>query len=125
MSKDIASNVIPELVLASGAQTASFNTSGVDAKDMHKIGIQLNFSAATLLNASNYFDLKVQESDDNSAWNDADGPEVESAQAVGRYALTYAGVKRYFRVAATAVGAPDATVEGFGLKVPEELPAAQ
>lgn len=107
MINDCASNVKVVEALASAAKTASFTGIGIDGKDSCSQGIQVLIGTVTANDASNYFSLALEHSDDNSTYVAFPESEVKTTATLvagDRVALQYDGTKRYFRLAGTEVG---------------------
>lgn len=105
-SKDLARTIKPVQTLAPAARTASANGAGVDTKGYSAAAVI--FEPGTLTDGVHT--PKVQESDDNAAWNDvAAADQVGSLAALASNTLQwvgYRGVKRYLRAVVTVTGGP-------------------
>ena len=122
---DVASNVLISNALTSGAQTASFSGTGVDGDNCVAKGVQLLMGVVTANDATNYFSLALEHSDDNITYVAFPESEVKTTATLvagDKVALQYDGVKRYFRLAGTEVGTASIILSASGVCLPMDLP---
>lgn len=109
-------------LLSSAARTADANSTGMDLQDCDDAVLLFHIGAAgDTLSGSVYIELEVEESDDNSAWNDAANADltnyvtgttntgttqklIANASAAQTYAVGYRGSKRYIRGVVNVTG---------------------
>ena len=126
MTMPVAEKVKAEILEAATQITASGNTaSSLDLRGIAHQGIQVEVTVAAALDDANFFEFKLQHSDDDSVFTDVDYADVKSTAsgAVGDILnLEYEGVKRYLRLAYVMTGTSDITVNAVGLLMPEHQP---
>jgi hypothetical protein len=105
------------------ALTATGNSSGLDVSKTGHDGVWIDIAVTAVSGTSPTMDVKVQESDDNSTYNDL----VTFAQitATGRYFRKVQSKKKYLRLARTVGGTtPSFTVTAGVVTGPERDAAA-
>ena len=113
-----------QLSLAPAARTATANGSGVDLQNFGAAVAVITFGAYT----DGTHAIKLQESDDNSAFTDVAAAQVDGSNpsvsgaggASQTYRLGYLGTKRYLRVVATVSGTTTGAV--YGANIERHLP---
>lgn len=116
VSRDLRSNISPAQSIQAAAVTATVNGSGVDLRDYGSaaIIIALGTFAGTTPSAT----VKIQESDDDSAYTDVAAadlqggalPGIDTSNDAGVIERGYIGGKRYIRVAVTAISGAGASL---------------
>lgn len=106
MRKDAYSNVYAVSALEPAVKTAAGNGTAIDRQNYDALLFVVNTGAIA---GDGDFGVKVQESADNSAWNDAAADDVigtlpATLEATKAYRLSYIGSKRYARLAVTKGG---------------------
>lgn len=103
--KDLQSKIGFIISIIAAAITATANGAGVDLQGFNSATVL--FSAGAITDGTHT--PKLQESDDNSAWNDvAAGDQVGSLVAItanSQQKVGYKGNKRYIRAVSTVAGA--------------------
>lgn len=104
--KDLKNNLtLVQSIAPAAAKTATVNGTGVDLQGVESALI--SFEVGTITDGTHV--PKIQESDDNSAWND-----VAAKDQIGTFAnlasntpqsVSYIGMKRYVRPVSTVSGA--------------------
>jgi hypothetical protein len=111
--RDLNNNVDVVQSVNPGAKTATVNGTGVDLQGYE--GAQVEFDVGTITDGTHT--PKVQESDDNSAWNDVVTADLLGTALVALASNThqrigYRGKKRYIRPVSTVAGATTGGVYG-------------
>jgi hypothetical protein len=114
MRSDIKAHISVAQSLAPASRTAAVNGTGVDLANFDKAAVVLDLGA--IGGTSPSFTFQVQDSDDNSAFAavaaaDLDGGQPAAVTAGGAISeVGYHGIKRYLRVAITAVSGTSPTL---------------
>lgn len=110
--KDLKNNVDAQKSIDPAAHTATINGAGVDLRDFR--GGMAVFYPGTITDGTHT--PKIQESDDNSTWNDVAAADQEGTLAALASAtiqrVGYKGAKRYVRAVSTVSGATTGGVYG-------------
>ena len=128
MINDVASNVKASDALTSAAKTAAFTGLAVDGDYSVAKGVQVLIGTVTANDASNYFNLSLEDSDDNVTYAAFASGSVKSTATLiagDRVALQYDGLKRYFRLAGAEVGSASLVLSAIGLVLSAELPVVK
>ena len=127
MTLNISAHVERKEALASAVVTATFSGISIDLDGISAKGIQVIRDAATTYNATNYFQYKIEHSDDNSTWADADytlvdlgGAELQANDA--KFLVDYEVTKRYILIKGVAVGSPIITLRADAILEPKVKP---
>jgi hypothetical protein len=119
MLRELKSKLKEISALVPASYSASTNGSTIDTQGLSALEFVFHVGALTAPDGSNYFDLKIEDSDDGSSWSAY--ATVKSCQAAGDanqvYAANYGGVKRYARAVVTETGTAVAglSCQGIGL----------
>lgn len=126
--RDVKSVVDMDVSLAqTGNRTEDATGSSVEMAGFHGAAVLIITGAYT--DGSHAF--AIQESDDNSEWNDVDASDLDgeaptisaAGDADSKFRIGYAGTKRYLRVNVTASGETGATYGAYILKgFPSQFP---
>jgi hypothetical protein len=125
---DMASNVIIVPAMTAGATTASFNGAAINSADAVAKGVQVILGAVTANDDANHMLFSLEESDDGVAFS-AYAPQAAKSSATlvegDKLALSYDGIKPYFRLVGTEVGTFSAVLSAYAVMLPALLPAAK
>ncbi|MBX5149567.1 hypothetical protein HJB78_00920 [Rhizobium lentis] len=124
--RDLTSHISPVTSIAPAVLTATANGASVDLLGFNSAALVISTGAIA---GSGNFAPKMQESDDNSTWNDVassdlTGPALPAALAASTtYELGYKGFKRYVRpvlslVSGTSIAASAVVIRGNPAKQP-------
>lgn len=130
MWKNIKLKLFHKLVLAAQTLTASLNTLSVDTKDIGSLGFLVQVGAFAFDN-TNYLQLKLQHSDDNSTFVDVTdvyegtAPVAKELKLAGdadkSHLVEYRGGKQYARLAIVEVGTVSVPVSVVAISLHPEL----
>ena len=135
---DFFGNVSADPSLVADEISADANGTGVDCRGVDGVAVIFNVGAGGSLGASNYYELKVQHSDDNSTFSDVsagdlvgeDGPlsgavvvRVNANTAASKvYGASYVNSKRYVRAVADESGTATLNVSATILRYRKQYP---
>lgn len=125
--KDMVNSIGVVEAIAPAAYTATFNGTSVDLNGFNGVLFAINTGVVT----DGTYDITIEESDDNAAWNAVDSKEVIGANPAitdsddnATYKIGYVGIKQYVRLVVTVAGATTgallsaAAVKGFPRHAP-------
>jgi len=112
MLRELKSRLKEVLALAPASYSASTNGVTVDTQGLSALEFIFNVGALTAPDGSNYFDLKIEESDDDSVWTAYSTLKSLTAagDAAAVYSANYGGNKRYARAVITETGTAIAVI---------------
>jgi len=104
--RDLVSNIGVAQAIAPAVKSAAADGLAIDLKGFNRVAFVINTGAIV---SDGDFGVKVQESDDGSAFTDADASDVQGTvpatlAATSAYKLGYIGSKRYARLGLTKAG---------------------
>ena len=142
-NKDLANNLKITQVLDPAITSITVNTTGLDLNGTNGVMINVLVGASgDTLSGTVYWDLILQDSDDNSAWSavtsntDVSFADVDSSGIYAvintaalddlSYPIGYNGAKRYVRVACTKTGTHTngTSIGAVGISMPIHMPTA-
>ena len=125
--RDLVSNIGVAQAIAPAVQAAAADGIAVDLKGFNSVAFVINTGAVA---GSGDFGLKVQESDNGSAFTDAPASAVQGTvpatlAAASTYKLGYVGFKRYARLSLTKAGGTSIALGAVAIKAdPANRPVA-
>jgi hypothetical protein len=125
---DLASNVIIVPAMTAGATTASFNGAAINSGTAVAKGVQVVMGAVTLNDSTNYMNFSLEDSADGVTFAPYAVQEAKSSATLvagDLLALSYDGIKPYFRLVGTEVGAFSAVLSAYAVLLPAILPSAK
>ena len=110
--KDLSNNISPAVSLAAATRTAAANGTGVDLQGYESATVLVDVGAeGDTLSSSVYFEVSLEESDDDSTYTDVaqagiiDGTATGNPDSAGGiFRVGYVGNSRYIRVVLAKTG---------------------
>jgi hypothetical protein len=106
--KDLSNNIVPVVSIINAVKTAAANGTGVDLQGYESATVLVDVGAeGDTLSSSVYFELSLEESDDDSTYTDVVQADiVDGTIASGGifFRVGYVGNKRYIRVVLAKTG---------------------